>query len=1277
MKQELTWGTAAAVTIVAAVGISSQSGSKPAAPLSTGRESVQSILTAKTPNQGKPEKGVQPQCADSIPLLEHFFLHEKITGPGSCYSSKPTATPLNPGFHNRFVIATLPDPLHTHFSLLFDRLVEAIQEGAQDEEYEYDSSWLPWETEESSLPLLKDEDNAEERKEKREDQPGILLFRGPGQSPYQNALVVFIVGEEPTRGIHRVQFENAVAWIGALQQSGDKRPSVAILGPTFSGSFPSLTDLLAKTNAVSNLNGGRVFSIYSGSASSRDDGKHFAQTKGIDFRSFVQNDKTELKQVCDYFGDANLKNLAILSEDETAYGYGVTEEGTTAEQGTQVSETEDSGSDHQTRTSDRRSEVICPGATNIYYPRDISTLRAAYQTQSMFSGSGQLNQDNAQRKSLPTDLADPSGEQHDTVRRYAGNQTPLSQEAQLLGIVDVLRAHRAEYVILISSSTLDPLFLANFLRKDYPEARIIALNSDLLFQRGQDAMALSGVMTLSTYPLFSWAREWTAIPPHDVHSHRVFPENSTEGTYIASRFLLQTLARANGQKPNLSCNFADREVFVPSVHCEVKVLRMNTLPATREAVSTVDYAPYAPLPDYAPPFWADANTSVPNSPDWISRPGTWLSVITQHGTWPLAMLNEHTLDAGARGVIHPPDELPGHSNWPAIPRSTKVLLVALCCLAVFHLLCCWLASFTAKPAFRAHFATADPQHTWLVLIGSYLIVLMALFTGWGCGVFSLSPSPTVSKWLVRTVVLFVWVVTGTALVVNIVVTRRLNADVVSTSSFAVRLKLSLILFALGTAAFFLLWVWPIESVLLLANRGFVYWRSMNLTSGVSPIVPFMSLIIGLYFWFWYALHGLALFGPDRPCLPPLERLEVKLPVQGNTSHREGKGLKLSMFSQQTVAEPAERMAKPLARGNVKITLVLFAVLVAMMFVLGQGVVPLRNLGAMRANRYTLIFCLAIIFYCSLILTEASLIWRTWSNARQLLVFLDRMALRRTLSALHGFSWGTVWKMSGNVLDVRYKLLSRQLECLTHLHNSLRLFKPPATEEEQAAFAGVAECEGSVQLSRGAGMKFAEWYSVNYNNPKAADLRDFQAFQKQIAETTGVILTKLLLPASRVEKHSLVQLGPDDKREEDRNGPPPSKNELIRNAEELVCLTYLGFTQNLLGRIRTIVMGGVYLFIALCIAVSSYPFDPRTLLSGILLFLFVTFGGVVIFTYADMHRDATLSHITNTKPGELGSEFWFKVVGYGTAPLLGLITQVFPEWSGFLFSWLQPGLSSLK
>jgi hypothetical protein len=1230
MKQELAWGAAAAVALVAAVGISSPSGSKPAANASAGH------VAAKGAVKTKPATGVQPECADSISLIEHFFLHDSIAAPDVCYESpgKAGTTKLDPEFQPTFVIATFPDPLHTHFSLLFDRFVEAIQEGAQDEGYEYDSSWLPWETEEPSLGSLKDQDESDDRKMKREDQPGILMFRNAGDAPYKKALIVFVVGEEPTRGIHRVQFENAVAWIRALQSHGGGGSPVAVLGPTFSGSLPSLTELLSANNLSGIFNGGKELAIYSGSATSRDGGREFAKTRGIDFRSFLQDDETILSLFCRYMGqaslgesgngrskDGGLENIAILSEDETAYGNIVAK-------------------------NDRGPiDNVCRGAINLYYPRDISTLRAAYQNQSMFSSATtQQNQDNAQRKSLPTDLVDPGGEQHDTVRTYAGNQTPLSQEAQLLGIVEALRAHRAQYVVLRSSNTLDPLFLANFLRRDYPEARVVVDNSDLLFQRGQDAMALNGVMTLSTYPLFSRARDWTALHRNDEHSHRVFPENSTEGTYIASRLLLQSLARAKDTKPTLNCEFIDQEVFAPPLWCEPDGAKQ-----------------YAPLPDYSPPYLTDSQPCNPDTPGQRCRPAAWLSVITRNGTWPLAALNDRTLDA-ANSAEHP--------KWPEAPRSTEILLIALCGFALFHAMCCGFASFTAKPAFRAHFASGGQRHAWLVLIGSYLIAQTALLTGWGCGLFS-KPSPLPSGFAVWAVVVLVCVVAGTGMVANLFVTKKLGGNAgdpgFPAASTALRVSFSLAVFVLLLSAFFWTWVNPIEAALLPATRAFVYWRSMHLTSGVSPIVPMFSMTMGLYLWFWYALHGLALFGPDRPCLPPMAKLGIK--IRGVPEE-----LKLAMFSQEKAATPVECIATPLAWDNVILMAVLFS-LFALLVTGVVGEVPVRSLGA---KAYAKIYCFWLDFYFSVILVETWQIWRTWSGTRQLLVFLDRLALRRTLSALQGFSWGSVWKMSGNVLDVRYKLLSRQLECLNHLHTSLSLCPFPASDIEKEAFAAGDVCLESVDASRKAGMEFAKWYSQNYNDPKAAGLEGFEAFQKQVAATTGVVLTELLIPVTRVEKHSLIQVDPDAKNDDDRRlGPAPSQNELIRNAEELVCLTYLGFAQNLLGRIRTIVLGGMYLFVAATIAVSSYPFDPRPLLSGVLLVLFVAFGAVVVFVYADMHRDATLSHVTNTNPGELGSEFWFKVVGYGAAPVLGLITQIFPEWSGFLFSWLQPGLSSLK
>ena len=85
-----------------------------------------------------------------------------------------------------------------------------------------------------------------------------------------------------------------------------------------------------------------------------------------------------------------------------------------------------------------------------------------------------------------------------------GNQTPLNQEAFLLEIVAALRELHARYILLRSSNTLDQLFLTNFLRRSYPDGRIVIFSPDLMFIRERGATGLSGVMTLGTYPLFPW-----------------------------------------------------------------------------------------------------------------------------------------------------------------------------------------------------------------------------------------------------------------------------------------------------------------------------------------------------------------------------------------------------------------------------------------------------------------------------------------------------------------------------------------------------------------------------------------------------------------------------------------------------------------------------------------------------------------------------------------------------------------------------------------------------
>ena len=197
------------------------------------------------------------------------------------------------------------------------------------------------------------------------------------------------------------------------------------------------------------------------------------------------------------------------------------------------------------------------------------------------------------------------------------------------------------------------------------------------------------------------------------------------------------------------------------------------------------------------------------------------------------------------------------------------------------------------------------------------------------------------------------------------------------------------------------------------NRIPTYWRAINLTTGVSPLVPLMALIVGLYGWCWYSLQGLALFGEDRPLLPTNDTLQLA----------GDKPDLLRMLSRNWAAKPLERLSSPFATMPWVIAGVCFAaILLLAPFIFGWP--PIRNLAS---RNYSTVFGLWLVLCISILLANAWQFACIWMDLRHILQFLDKLPLRRSMLALKGFSWGSIWKMSGNVLDRRYKLIFRQLE----------------------------------------------------------------------------------------------------------------------------------------------------------------------------------------------------------------------------------------------------------
>jgi len=205
-------------------------------------------------------------------------------------------------------------------------------------------------------------------------------------------------------------------------------------------------------------------------------------------------------------------------------------------------------------------------------------------------------------------------------------------------------------------------------------------------------------------------------------------------------------------------------------------------------------------------------------------------------------------------------------------------------------------------------------------------------------------------------------------------------------------------------AFLGLHVWLV-SKLGPTNKIPGYWRSAHLLSGVSGLMPQLLLIVGMYLWFWFSLRGLALFGEDRPLLPKLDSLpldsgKIKCPplpkVDSLPPLDSGKGKWLMpMFSEDRAAEPVKKEAIPLGNDYL-ITLLLTFLATCAVFGLVLQNYTLRTL-AERSFGTMMFFWLSLCI--AIILADTAQLWVTWRKLRPLLVYLDRIPLRRALKSL--------------------------------------------------------------------------------------------------------------------------------------------------------------------------------------------------------------------------------------------------------------------------------------
>ena len=231
-------------------------------------------------------------------------------------------------------MATLPDPIDSFTGWQFDPMLDAIAQGIAESDYILDRFHFPDSDVESTTHAT-----AEMRERRVHDaEPSVVIYRRHDReetltAAEQGRLVLLIVHENPSAGVHVRALEQAVRLVTQWTSASDK--VIRILGPTFSGSSDSLGQALSSFAVRQVIPPGRGYSVrvLSGSATDRGNKKaieRYLDPQGYDgqvklvpvhFAATVNSDDDLLSRLRLHVEQLGWSfPMAVLYEGNTQYG---------------------------------------------------------------------------------------------------------------------------------------------------------------------------------------------------------------------------------------------------------------------------------------------------------------------------------------------------------------------------------------------------------------------------------------------------------------------------------------------------------------------------------------------------------------------------------------------------------------------------------------------------------------------------------------------------------------------------------------------------------------------------------------------------------------------------------------------------------------------------------------------------------------------------------------------------------------------------------------------
>lgn len=403
------------------------------------------------------------------------------------------------------------------------------------------------------------------------------------------------------------------------------------------------------------------------------------------------------------------------------------------------------------------------------------------------------------------------------------------------------------------------------------------------------------------------------------------------------------------------------------------------------------------------------------------------------------------------------------------------------------------------------------------------------------------------------------------------------------------------------------------------SRLFFFIRAVNLPSGVAPSLPFLLIMLTFIWYAWRNLQRFIFIQERDPYRPE------PVPLASCMSKSIQESLDGSFFIGD-------------AQGYVIIAVVWISVMAAIF-----------RFGSLETTGYNWSFLILLSVSGSCLAGTAYGYLHVWYDLRRFLEDLNLHPIRRAFLVLPSVStWSPLWQPRARKRS--YAIPGRCVESLQMLCRYSPHYYPgmtPAVRELEDKVGSIIQTAAKGERETVTVVKEA--------NQQGNEIAKFLEDQLWVGSW------------SHGSSETADKLGFED-------GSKPDKPDTL--AAEVVALRYIAFIRYVMLQLQNQLSFLTVGFILTAVALNCYPFQGGSYFRWWLTALFIVLAVVVIKVFSEMSRDATLSRLTDTPVGQVGGDFYFKLIAAGALPLLTVVASHFPGVGRFLFSWVQPAFSAL-